>query len=191
MTPRVSLLEKHHLRLITAEPVSWHLQPSMWPAELKYWPFWKRFGQEWWEAAPVAEPPEMLCSSFAALSSLRAHGAFTMRRGGLAELLSFPRQLCLPASAPSVLGHSGKELCSPNCTWTQEWNWGLFSCCYQSFANRWYFRVCSCLWVVQRCDSAHLLLLFGHVFITGCYFCTDHPFFWWLQEVKCSFNLQA
>lgn len=125
MTPRVSLLEKHHLRLITAEPVSWHLQPSMWPAELKYWPFWKRFGQEWWEAAPVAELPEMLCSSFAALSSLRAHGAFTMRRGGLAELLSFPRQLCLPASAPSVLGHSGKELCSPNCTWTQEWNFGV------------------------------------------------------------------
>lgn len=43
-------------------------------------------------------------------------GAFTMRRGGLAELLSFPSHRCLPAlCSPDAPEQSGKEVWNPNC----------------------------------------------------------------------------
>lgn len=122
----MSLLEKQ--RLIRAEPVSCHLQPSMWPAELKYWPLWKLCG--WEGGKQLLWLSHQSCSAaFLPLSLVRAPGALTSRRGGLAELLSFPSPLF-----PSALEQSGKEVWNPNCAWTEEWNFGV---CFTSAIIAW------------------------------------------------------
>lgn len=94
-TPCVSLLEKQHLRLITAEGLwvntcspacglqSWNIGHSG-----------RHFGREWWEAIPLAEPSKLLCSCFCCLWALWAH--HEKGRTGRAAVLPQPPLFASP-----------------------------------------------------------------------------------------------
>lgn len=131
-TPRVSLLEKLHLRLITAERLWVDTCSQHVASRAEILPALEGFGWEGWEAVPVAGPSKLLCSGFCCLWAWWGQWGFIVRRGGVAELLSFPSHCCLPALCS--LEHRAREVWNPNCTWAEEWNFGV---CFTAVIKSW------------------------------------------------------
>lgn len=129
-TPRVSLLEKQHLRLITAESLWVNTCNPAWG--FQSWNIGRsgrRFAQEWWEAIPLAGPSKPLCSCFCCLRATGAYpacGACHREKGRTGRVTVLPTRLSLPAlGSPDAWEQSGKGAVNPSCIWTEEWGFGV------------------------------------------------------------------
>lgn len=197
-TPRVSLLEKQHLRLITAESLWVNTCNPAWG--FQSWNIGRsgrRFAQEWWEAIPLAGPSKPLCSCFCCLRATGAYpacGACHREKGrtGRVTVLPHPSLSSSPRfpQCPGAGWEGGRE---PQLYLNRRVRlWGWF-----------FFTTVIIAWPIGNISG--FVLVYGRwrgVIITSFPFWAcflnrilflhrARFFFWWLQELKCSSSLQV
>lgn len=180
----MSLLEKQHLRLITAE--------SLWvntcnPAcGFQSWNIGcpgRRFGQEWWEAIPLAKSSILLCSCFCCLQRSWAYTeseACYQCKGRTVRVTVLPH--------PAVLEKSEEETLNSGCMWMEKWSFGILNnFLLTTLITTWSLgNIAGFVSILGRCRCVIIPSFpFGAWFLTRMLF-LHHLLLWWWQELKSS-----
>lgn len=165
--------------------MSWHLQLSMWPAELEYWPLWRalvrRGGKQFlWLS-------HQSCSVVAFAVSELSEDMWGLRhekgRTGRAAVLPQP-----PLSALVPWSRVGRR-CG---TLIVRETLGFVLLLQSQLGQQVIFQVLLLFMGGEGVWSCTPAFPFWEGFLNGMLFLYQaHPFFWWLQEVKCSFHLKV